>query len=87
MKLKESHQFMDIGSWWERKRGKEANEIDIVAIYVDYDGVGKKALAAEVKRQKRNYDHKDFMAKVDHLKDTILTKYEIATRLFTIEDM
>ena len=87
LKLIESHQFMDMGSWWERKRGREANEIDIVAIYVDYEGVGKKALVAEVKRQKRNYNHKDFMAKVDHIKNTILAKYEIETRLFTLEDM
>ena len=87
LKLMESHKFMDMGSWWERKRGKEANEIDIVALYIDYDGVGKKALVAEVKRQKRNFDHKDFMAKVEHLKDTILSNYEIETRLYTLEDM
>lgn len=87
LKLIESQQFMDMGSWWERKRGKEANEIDIVAIYIDYDGVGKKALVAEVKRQKRNYDHREFMSKVDHIKNTILDKYKIVTRLFTLEDM
>ncbi|MCH5223212.1 MAG: AAA family ATPase [Muribaculaceae bacterium] len=87
MKLIESHQFRDMGSWWERKRGKEANEIDIVAIYIDNKKAGKKALVAEVKRQKRNYDHKEFMSKVDKLKDTILAKYEIETRLFTLEDM
>ena len=83
LKLIESHQYSDIGSWWERKKGKEANEIDIVAISVD----GKTAVVAEVKRQQRNYDHKAFMAKVDNIKTSILSKYKIKTHLFTLQDM
>ncbi len=79
----ESHQYADIGSWWERKKGKEANEIDIVALSVD----GKNAIVAEVKRQQRNYDHKLFMEKVDHIRTSILSKYEIETRLLTLENM
>jgi len=67
----------------ERKKGKEANEIDIVALSVD----GKNAIVAEVKRQQRNYDHQLFMEKVDHIKTSILSKYEIETRLLTLEDM
>jgi AAA+ ATPase superfamily predicted ATPase len=82
-KMMESHEYSDIGAWWERKKGKEANEIDIVAIPVD----GKTAVLAEVKRQQRNYDHKAFMAKVDNIKNSILSKYKIETRLFTLEDM
>ena len=82
-KLKESQQYTEIGSWWDRKKGKEANEIDIVAISID----GNSALAAEVKRQQRNYDHKAFMEKVDYLKTNILSGYEIQTRLFTLQDM
>ena len=35
LKMMESHEYMNIGSWWERKKGKEANEIDIVGIKVD----------------------------------------------------
>jgi hypothetical protein len=83
LKMAESHQYADIGSWWERKKGKEANEIDIVAISVD----GKTALVAEVKRQQRNYDHKAFMEKVESVKTSILSKYQVDTLLLTLEDM
>ena len=82
-KLMESLQYSNIGSWWERKKGKEANEIDIVALRVD----GQTALVAEVKRQHRNYDHKAFMEKVDRIKTDVLSKYQIETRLFTLDDM
>lgn len=83
LKMMESHEYSDIGSWWERKKGKEANEIDIVALSTD----GKNATVAEVKRQQRKYDHKLFMEKVEVLKRSILDKYTIETRLFTLEDM
>ena len=83
LKMMESHKYADIGSWWERKKGKEANEIDIVALSID----GKTALVAEVKRQQRNYDHKAFMEKVDCIKTSILSKYELETQLFTLDDM
>ena len=83
LKMMESHEYMNIGSWWERKKGKEANEIDIVAIRTD----DKTAVVAEVKRQRRNYDHKLFMEKVERAKVCFLMKYEIQTRLFTLEDM
>jgi hypothetical protein len=83
LKMIESHQYSDIGSWWERKQGKETNEIDIVAISAD----GKCATLAEVKRQQRNYSHKDFSEKVERIKTSILSKYKIETRLYTLEDM
>ena len=83
LKMMESYRYSDIGSWWERKKGKEANEIDIVGILAG----GKKAVVAEVKRQKRNYDHKLFMAKVERIKAAVLSKYEIEPRLLTLEDM
>ena len=83
VKMMESHKYSDIGSWWERKKGKEANEIDIVALSVD----GKTATVAEVKRQQRNYDHKAFLEKVDCIKTSILSKYQIETHLFTLDDM
>ena len=79
----ESHNYSDIGSWWERKKGKDANEIDIVALSID----GKRALVAEVKRQQRNYDHKAFMEKVECIRTSVLSKYDIVPRLFTLEDM
>lgn len=83
LQMTESQLYADIGSWWQHKKGKEANEIDIVALSTD----GKTALIAEVKRQKRNYDHKAFMEKVEFIKTRILSNYKIETRLFTLEDM
>lgn len=82
-KMMESRQYSAIGSWWERKKGKAANEIDIVGIDAD----GKSAVVAEVKRQRRNYDHKAFMSKVEHIRESVLSKYEIEPRLLTLEDM
>ncbi|MDE6415724.1 MAG: AAA family ATPase [Duncaniella sp.] len=82
-KLAEDGGFREIGSWWVPKLGIEASEIDIVGIKIDRIH----ALVAEVKRQRRNYDHKKFMEKVDCIKTAILSGYEIETRLFTIEDM
>ena len=83
LKMMESHQYSDIGSWWERKKGKEANEIDIVGIKTD----NKTTLVAEVKRQRRNYNHKEFMEKVERIKSCLLTGYKIETELLTLEDM
>lgn len=83
MKMMESRRFSAIGQWWERKKGKAANEIDIVGILED----GKTAIVAEVKRQKRNYEHKEFMEKVERIRACALSKYSIETRLLTLEDM
>lgn len=82
-KLTEEGGFREMGSWWEAKSGKEANEIDIVGIRTD----GKSALVAEVKRNARNYDNKSFMAKIEHIRAKILSGYEIESRLYTIDDM
>lgn len=82
-KLAEEGDFREIGSWWQPRAGANACEIDIVAIYLS----GKKALVAEVKRQKRNYDHKLFMAKVDRLRTSALSPYDIEPRLLTLDDM
>lgn len=83
LKMMESHNYSAIGSWWQRKKGIEANEIDIVAINAN----STKAFVAEVKRQQRNYNHKEFMEKVNHLKNTILSKYIIEAHLLTLKDM
>lgn len=83
LKLIESKKYVEIGSWWERKKGKAANEIDIVAISTDRTH----ALIAEVKRKKRNYDHKLFMEKIDAIRDNILSNYNITYRLLTLDDM
>ncbi|MGM9832928.1 MAG: ATP-binding protein [Candidatus Limisoma sp.] len=82
-KLTEGGGFREMGSWWQAKKGKEANEIDIVSIRAE----GKSALIAEVKRNADNYDNKSFMSKVEHIRDKILSGYEIETRLYTIDDM
>ena len=82
-KLTEEGGFREVGSWWEAKSGKEANEMDIVGIRTDE----KSALVAEVKRNARNYDNKSFMAKIEHIRAKILSGYEIESRLFSIDDM
>ena len=82
-KLTEGGGFREMGSWWEAKAGKEANEVDIVGIRTE----GKSALVAEVKRNARNYDNKSFMAKIEHIRAKILSGYEIESRLYTIDDM
>lgn len=82
-KLTEEGGFREMGSWWEVKAGKEANEIDIVGIRTER----KSALVAEVKHNARNYDNKSFMAKIEHIRDKILSGYEIESRLYTIDDM
>ncbi|MCC8070478.1 MAG: DUF234 domain-containing protein [Bacteroidales bacterium] len=83
MKLGESGEYRSIGSWWERKRGREASEIDVIAISAD----DKWAMVGEVKRQRRNYEHGEFMAKVERVKAAALARYEVLPRLFTLEDM
>lgn len=65
------------------QKGKEANEIDIVGIKTD----DKTAVVVEVKRQRRNYDHKLFMEKVERIKSSLLLKYEVEIKLLTLEDM
>lgn len=83
LKMEESHLFREIGGWWQRKKGKEACEIDIVGLFA----LGKLAYVAEVKRQRRNYNHKEFMEKIEILKNKVLSEYEIKTQLLTLEDM
>ena len=82
-KLTEEGGFREMGSWWEAKAGKAACEIDILGIRTD----GRSALVAEVKRNARNYDHKAFMSKVEHVRAKILSGYDIESRLYTMEDM
>lgn len=80
-KMMESEEFLNIGSWWEAKGN--ANEIDIVGIYL----FEKKALVAEVKRQKKNFKPELFQQKVEVIRKKILFKYEIESICLTMEDM
>lgn len=87
-KLAEEGGYREIGGWWNMKVGVQkqsvdANEIDIVALKTEK----KKVVIAEVKRDKRNYNHKLFMEKVEHLKDKELSGYQVETRLLTLEEM
>lgn len=80
-KMIESGEFLNIGSWWEAKGN--ANEKDIVGIYL----FEKKALLAEVKRQRKNFKPELFQSKVEAIHKKVLFKYEIEGKCLTLEDM
>lgn len=79
----ESHEYRDIGSYWEAKKGKEQCEIDIVALKLDKN----KAIVVEVKRQRKEFKPEAFAEKVQHLKDKVLPKYAIEQICMTLDDM
>ena len=79
--MAESYQYRDIGSWWELKNGQ--NEIDIVGLKLEKG----QAVAIEVKRQKKNFKPELFKAKVEHLKNKVLPKYEIEMGCLSLDDM
>lgn len=79
----ESHNFRDIGSWWQGKNNTDQNEIDIVGIYAD----NKRALIAEVKRQRKNFKPELLEKKVEVIRNKILSKYEIESMCLTLQDM
>ena len=81
--MMEGKEFADIGSWWQGKNKKDQDEIDIVGLYAEE----KKALVAEVKRQSKNFKPDLFAFKVEELRKKVLFKYEIESRLFSMEDM
>ena len=81
LKLAATHKYREIGSWWTSK--SEQNEIDIVAIELK----GKKALVAEVKRQKKNFKPQLLAEKVQHLANKTLPHYSIETTCYTLDDM
>lgn len=80
-KLQESFDYRAIGSWWEPKGNQ--NEVDIIAITLD----NKKALVAEVKRQRKNFKPQNFDSKVQVLKNKILSKYDIDAVCLDLEEM
>lgn len=82
-RMAESFDFEDIGSWWEGKKNSDQHEIDIVGIYVG----GKKALVAEVKRQRKNFKPEAFLEKVDAIRKKVLYKYEIETKCLSMDEM
>jgi AAA+ ATPase superfamily predicted ATPase len=79
--LAESQNYRDIGSWWEPKG--DQYEIDIVALGMEKN----RALAVEVKRQRKNYQPTLLAAKIERLKEKVLPGYEIEGRCLSLEDM
>lgn len=79
----ESRRYRDMGSYWEAKRGREQYEIDIVALGLERN----KAVAVEVKRQRKEFRPEVFAEKVKHLQEKVLPKYEIERMCLTLEDM
>lgn len=77
----ETFQYRAIGSWWEPKGNQ--NEIDIVALKLEKN----QAVAAEVKRQKKNFKPEQLAAKAAHLKNKLLPNYQIETICLSLEDM
>ena len=77
----ETFQYRAIGSWWEPKGNQ--NEIDIVALKLEKN----QAVAAEVKRQKKNFKPELLATKVEHLKNKLLPKYQIEMVCLSLEDM
>lgn len=81
LKMQESNQYVNIGGWWEK--GGVENEIDIVGLSVEKN----KAVAVEVKCQLKYFREKSFLEKVDRLRSTVLSGYDIKTEVRTIDDM
>jgi len=82
-KMVESLEFRNVGSWWQTKKDKNPCEIDIVGIYAD----DKRALVAEVKRQRKNFKPMEFSEKAETIRAKVLSKYEIVGRCLSMDDM
>lgn len=80
-KLQETFEFGAIGSWWEPKGHQ--NELDIIAITLD----NKKALVAEVKRQRKNFKPQLLESKTEALKRKVLSNYIINSVCLELTDM
>lgn len=86
--MAETSDWREISAWWRNKsivyKGHTIDaEVDIIALPME----GKKALVAEVKRKKEEYNHELFMLKVEYLRQTDLHKYLVVTKLLTLDDM
>ncbi|GMO51478.1 MAG: ATP-binding protein [Termitinemataceae bacterium] len=78
--LMESSKYTELGSWWEAHGN--SNEIDIVAITTK-----NKAIAIEVKRQRKNFVPQILDEKVAHMQKKILGSLKIEKKCLTLEDM
>lgn len=70
-----------MGGYWD---SKGENEIDIVAI----DGLGKRILIAEVKRQAKKYNPNQLLIKAAHLLSKLHIKdYTVEQRCFSLDNL
>lgn len=85
-RLKEQRRYKIIGSWWNSAKGSgvDQQEVDIVAVPVDY---AVPVLVAEVKRQSKNFRPDLFREKVEHLRNKVLFGREVEAKLLTLDDM
>ena len=80
-KLAESYEYREIGSYWE-SRGNQY-ELDIVALKTDKN----KAVVAEVKRQRKEFQPDLLDRKIRHLKEKVMPEYDIEAICLCMEDM
>lgn len=78
-KITEEESITQIGNFWDKKG---VNEIDIVAI----DAIRKKAIIAEVKRNKNKINISELKDKASKLENN-LSKYKIEYRGLSLEDV
>ena len=81
LKMMESHEFIELGGWWEK--GGSENEIDIVGLRT----LKNYAIAVEVKRQRKNFKPEVFREKVEQLKTKVLHGYTVEETVLSLEDM
>lgn len=80
-RMKESFEFLNIGSWWQSKG--DSCKIDIVGLYLD----NKRALIVEVKRQRKNFKPELLQKKTEVIRTKIRHNYEIESRCLSMEEM
>jgi AAA+ ATPase superfamily predicted ATPase len=78
-KFKETHAYTTLGSYWDRKG---ENEIDLIAL----DELNKKALVAEIKRQKNKINLSALQRKATVLNES-LAGYQVSFAGLSLEDM
>ena len=82
-KLRETGQYQTVNGWWNRTKGENPSELDIVALGAD----GRQILVGEVKRQRRHFDEAAFNAKVNIFKEVVSPKAEIVKQFFSLDDI
>ncbi|MDR1617639.1 MAG: AAA family ATPase [Treponema sp.] len=88
--LSETGNYRAVGGWWLGRRranageeGTDQHKIDILALRLEEN----RALAVEVKRQKKKFNPALLNAKIEFLERKVLPGYEIEGRCLSLEDM